>query len=120
MSKQSALKQDFAPDVLYKVGEQCLYWLKFGEYTHQQAVEDHLLDAQGNLTPAGLQAIVSEREQAKERGNLLQSLKAKGHGKRRKIKVNGSKRKTSSSSSTLPRKSLEVSSRLRTYRKNIR
>ena len=52
--------------------------MEFGEYSHQQAIEDGWLDAQGRLTVAGLQAIVSEQERNKRRGELLKSLKSGG------------------------------------------
>ncbi|KKW19022.1 MAG: hypothetical protein UY63_C0024G0004 [Parcubacteria group bacterium GW2011_GWA2_51_10] len=39
MSKQQVPKQLVAPDVLYKVGEECSHWLKFGDYVQQQAIE---------------------------------------------------------------------------------
>ncbi len=80
MSKQSVSEQLLVPDVPYKVGEECNYWLKFGDYVQQQAVEAEWL-VEGRLTPKGLQAIDSDREMVKKREEITrfkaQSLKGK-------------------------------------------
>lgn len=89
MSKQPVPKQLPAPDVSYRVGEECSYWLKFGEYPHQQAIEEGWLDTQGKLTPAGLQAIVSEQEMIKKREELTSSIKLKARSLKGKTRGRG-------------------------------
>lgn len=96
MSKQPVPEKFLARDVSYKVGEECGYWLKFGAYVHQQAIEEGLLDAQGRLTPAGLQATVSEQEDAKKRKELLRSLRPKARILKDIIKVSRLNHGTSS------------------------
>lgn len=110
MSNQPAPKQRLAVDVSYLVGEECGYWRKFGEYSHQQAIAESWLDAQGKLTPTGLQAIVSEQAEIRKREELARSLKPR----QRKILRSGiriwGKMKTSSS----PRRGMKTNSSLRT------
>jgi len=82
MSKQLVPRQLPAQDLPYKVGEECSYWLKFGEYVQQQAIADRLL-VEGKLTTAGLQAIISDRECAKKRNEIIGVIKLKA----KKIKL---------------------------------
>lgn len=94
MSKQPTTPHPIT-DVPYKLGEECDYWLKFGEYVHQQAISDGWLDAQGKLTPAGLQAIVSEQELNTHRAQHIKSLMAKGGGIKGKSQISGIRLKIS-------------------------
>ena len=99
MSKQQVSKQLVAPDVLYKVGEECSHWLKFGDYVQQQAIEDGLLDG-GRLTSAGLQAIISEREMAKKRDEKTSAIKLEARSLKNRTKARGISFKTRFSSQT--------------------
>jgi len=99
MSNQPAPNQRFTLDVPYKVGEECSYWLNFGEYVQRQATEDGLL-VDGKLTLAGLQAIVSEREMAKKRDEKTSAIKLKAQSKKGKTKARRISFKTRFSSKT--------------------
>lgn len=96
MREKSASKQLHNGDVVaYKIGEECLYWTKFGEYVQQQATEDGWLDAEGRLTLTGFQAIISEQAMIQKRAESVAALTPKRHGFKGKIKIKirGSNRK---------------------------
>lgn len=95
MTKQPTSSPHPIQDVPYKLGEECDYWLKSGEYVQQQAVSDGWLDAQGKLTSVGLQAIVSEQELNKHRAEHIRSLMTKGGGTKDKSQISGIRLKTS-------------------------
>ena len=82
--------------------------MKYNEYVHQQAVEDGWLDAQGKLTPSGLQAIVSEQETTKKRQDSLGALISKSQSVKGKLKISGSRRKELFCPSPSSHKSLEM------------
>lgn len=100
MSKQSVPEKLLAQEVSYKVGEECRYWLKFGEYSNQQAIEEGWICAQGNLTQTGLQTIVFEQEKAKKRKELIMSLSPKARSLKGGIKLRGLSFNTPSSPRT--------------------
>ena len=110
MHSRPVPSQRFTSDSSHEVGKECDYWKKFGEYIHQLAIDDGWLDAQGKLTPAGLQVIVSEQEGDKRRRELTKSLKPRVSNLKSRLKINGSHFKTSSSF----RSNTGVSSALRT------
>lgn len=82
----------------YKVGEKCLYWLeKYGQYQHEQAIEEGWLDKEEKLTQDGLDAIDNESLQLKKRIELVEALKSgagAGREKKRRLKSSISSRRT--------------------------
>ena len=87
MTSRPVLSQRFTSDSPHEVGKECDFWKKFGEYAHQQAINDGWLDAQEKLTPAGLQIIISEQELIKRREELTRSPKLKSGGLKGKFKI---------------------------------
>ncbi len=115
MSDKPIPKQLQGDEVSCKVGEECLYWAKFGEYVQQQAIQEGWLDAQGRLTKEGFQVILSEEEGNKKRSDLVSAILATGHGSKGKavsgnMKINGSKRKSFFSKRSSVRKTKAPSS----------
>ncbi len=109
MTEKSVSKQSVDDSPLYKKGESCLYWGKFGEYAYQLAVEDGWLDVQGKLTSAGFDAIVSEQETTKKRKDPLEASASKKRSFKGKIKISGAKRKKMLPASQSTRKNFKTS-----------
>ena len=95
MSKQPVPTLVLVKEVPFKVGEECDYWLKMGEYQQEQAIQDKLL-VDGKLTPAGLQAIDFDRETVKKREELTMAIKPKKQEIRLKTRFSAQKQKAKS------------------------
>ena len=95
MSKQPVPKLVLVKEVPFKVGEECDYWLKLGEYQQERAIADKLI-VDGKLTTAGLQAIDFDKEVAKKRVDLPMTLKPRTQELRLKTKFSAQKQKAKS------------------------
>lgn len=95
MSKQTVPTLVLVKEVPFKVGEECDYWLKLGEYQQLLAIQDELL-VDGKLTPAGLKAIDFDKELAKKRKELPGILEPRGQELKLKTRFSAQKQKVKS------------------------
>lgn len=95
MSKQPVPKLVLVKEVPFKVGEECDYWLKMGEYQQQLAIQDKFI-VDGKLTTAGSQAIDFDLKTAKKREELTMAIKPRKQEIRLKTRFSAQKQKAKS------------------------